>query len=90
MGYSLAFTPSNSPYLGTLERLFLEGLSFGKLQGTLSVSHIAPTIPESVFVVFQLTFAIITPALITGPPGTANPVVPSNIEFTTSIPCCTA
>ena len=66
MGYSLAFTPSNSPYLGTLERLFLEGLSFDKLQGTLSVSHIAPTIPESVFVVFQLTFAIITPALITG------------------------
>jgi Amt family ammonium transporter len=32
----------------------------------LSVSHIAPTIPESVFVMFQMTFAIITPALITG------------------------
>jgi Amt family ammonium transporter len=32
----------------------------------VSVHHLAPTIPESVFVMFQLTFAIITPALITG------------------------
>lgn len=66
VGYSLAFTPSASPYLGTLDRLFLEGMSFDKLTSTLTVSHLAPTIPESVFVVFQLTFAIITPALITG------------------------
>lgn len=66
IGYSLAFTPSSSPYIGTFDRLFLDGMSFDKIQGTLSVSHIAPTIPESVFVVFQLTFAIITPALITG------------------------
>lgn len=66
IGYSLAFTPSSSPYIGTFDRLFLDGMNFDKIQGTLSVSHIAPTIPESVFVVFQLTFAIITPALITG------------------------
>lgn len=66
VGYSLAFTPSASPYWGGFERLFLDGMSFDKLNSTLTVSHLAPTIPESVFVVFQLTFAIITPALITG------------------------
>ena len=32
----------------------------------LTVSHLAPTIPESVYAMFQLTFAIITPALIAG------------------------
>jgi len=41
-------------------------LSYVKATGSLSVSHLAPTIPESVYVMFQLTFAIITPALITG------------------------
>nr|WP_275656202.1 ammonium transporter [Agitococcus lubricus] len=66
IGYSLAFTPGSTPYLGGLDRMFLEGLSFDKVEGTLSVSHVAPTIPESVLVMFQLTFAIITPALITG------------------------
>lgn len=64
-GYSLAFTPNNL-YIGGFDRILLEGLSFLKDDGQLSVSHIAPTIPESVFVMFQLTFAIITPALITG------------------------
>jgi len=33
---------------------------------TLTVSHLAPTIPETVYFVYQMTFAIITPALITG------------------------
>ena len=64
-GYSLAFTPG-SPFLGGTERLLLNGLGYFKSSGQLSVSPIAPTIPESVFVMFQLTFAIITPALITG------------------------
>ncbi len=63
--YSLAFTPG-SPFLGSLDRAFLMGLSFDKDAGMLTVSHLATTIPESVFVMFQLTFAIITPALITG------------------------
>lgn len=66
IGYSLAFTPSESPYIGSLSRVFLDGMSFDKVQGLISVSHVAPTIPESVLVMFQLTFAIITPALITG------------------------
>jgi Amt family ammonium transporter len=65
IGYSLAFTPG-SPYLGGIDHAFLSGLTYIKETGQVSVSHIAPTIPESVFVMFQLTFAIITPALITG------------------------
>jgi len=65
VGYSLAFTPG-SPFLGSLDRLMLMGLTFDKEAAMLTVSHLAPSIPESVFVMFQLTFAIITPALITG------------------------
>jgi Amt family ammonium transporter len=55
-GYSMAFT-GESPFIGGLDRLFLDGIEKTTLSGT---------IPESVFVVFQMTFAIITPALITG------------------------
>ncbi|MDI1308602.1 MAG: ammonium transporter [Methylotenera sp.] len=65
IGYSLAFTPG-TPYLGSLDRLMLSGISYIKATSQLSVSHLAPTIPESVFVMFQMTFAIITPALIVG------------------------
>lgn len=65
IGYSLAFTPG-SPYIGSLDRVLLNGMDFFKETGKLTVSEIAPTIPESVFVMFQMTFAIITPALITG------------------------
>ncbi len=65
VGYSLAFTPGSAA-LGSLDRVLLSGLEYIKETGQLTVSHIAPTIPESVFVMFQLTFAIITPALITG------------------------
>ena len=65
VGYSLAFTPGSAA-LGGLDRVLLSGLEYIKETGQLTVSHIAPTIPESVFVMFQLTFAIITPALITG------------------------
>ena len=64
-GYSLAFTPGSSPYLGGFDRLFLNGMFF--VNGSkVAVSHLAQTIPESVFMMFQMTFAIITPALITG------------------------
>lgn len=65
-GYSLAFTPG-SGFLGGFSRLFLSGMAYVKGDTTmLTVSHLAPSIPESVFMMFQLTFAIITPALITG------------------------
>jgi Amt family ammonium transporter len=65
IGYSIAFTPG-TPWFGSLDRVLLLGMDYFKETSQLSVSHIAPTIPESVFVMFQLTFAIITPALITG------------------------
>ena len=65
VGYSLVFTPA-TPYLGSLDRIMLHGMSFLKEAGQLTVHHVAPTIPESVFMMFQMTFAIITPALITG------------------------
>jgi Amt family ammonium transporter len=65
IGYSLAFTPG-SPFIGSLDRVLLNGMDFMKEAGKVSVSEIAPTIPESVFMMFQMTFAIITPALITG------------------------
>lgn len=65
IGYSLAFTPG-SPYVGSLDRILLNGLEFLNEGGKLTVSEVAPTIPESVFVMFQMTFAIITAALITG------------------------
>lgn len=65
IGYSLAFTPG-SPYIGGLDRVLLSGLEFLKDSNKLTVSEIAPTIPESVFIMFQMTFAIITAALITG------------------------
>ncbi|MFT5532986.1 MAG: Amt family ammonium transporter [Candidatus Paceibacteria bacterium] len=65
IGYSLALTPG-SMYLGGLDRVMLDGMVFLKEAGKISVSPLATTIPESVFVMFQMTFAIITPALITG------------------------
>ena len=66
VGYSLAFTPGYNSLLGSLDQFMLKGLSYIKSTSQLSVSHLAPTIPESVFIMFQMTFAIITPALIVG------------------------
>ncbi|HEY8624104.1 MAG TPA: ammonium transporter [Casimicrobiaceae bacterium] len=64
-GYSLAFMPGGS-FIGSLDRLFLNGMLFQKEAAKLTVSHLGVTIPESVYVMFQATFAIITPALIAG------------------------
>jgi ammonium transporter, Amt family len=64
-GYSLAFMPG-SEYIGSLDRLFLSGMGYWKDLNEVTVSHLATTIPESVYMMFQMTFAIITPALITG------------------------
>jgi Amt family ammonium transporter len=65
VGYTLAFTPGNG-LVGGFSRFFLHGMVFENEAAKLSVSHLAPTIPESVYVMFQMTFAIITPALVTG------------------------
>jgi Amt family ammonium transporter len=59
IGYSWAFT-DGGPYLGGNSRLLLMGM------GSDVVSPLAATIPESVYMAFQMTFAIITPALICG------------------------
>ena len=55
-GYSLAFTEGNS-FIGDLSKVFLDGVTKESLSGT---------IPEPLFFMFQLTFAVITPALMVG------------------------
>jgi Amt family ammonium transporter len=65
IGYSWAFTPGTA-YLGGSSRALMNGMVFMHDAGKLTVSHIALTIPETVYAMFQLTFAIITPALIAG------------------------
>src|SRR5215813_3462213 len=59
VSYSLAFTEGN-PYFGGFSRVLLDGMTID------SVNELAKTIPESVYMCFQMTFAIITPALICG------------------------
>ena len=56
VGYSLAFSGSGA-YFGDLSKAMLNGVSFNALSGT---------IPESLFVIFQMTFAIITVAILSG------------------------
>ena len=63
VGYSLAFTDgSMNAYLGSFDKLLLAGVG----TATVTVNALAATIPETVFITFQMTFAIITPALIAG------------------------
>jgi Amt family ammonium transporter len=69
VGYSIAFTPGppgTTRYLGGFGRVFMHGVVYMHDAMTLSVSHLGTTIPETVYAMFQLTFAIITPALICG------------------------
>ncbi len=61
-GYSLAFTAGN-PFIGSLDKMFLAGVTDATAAATFSKDTY---IPEYLFVVFQLTFAAITPALIIG------------------------
>ncbi len=69
IGYSLAFTNGN-PYIGDFSRVFLNGMAanwdkvFTLAAGTDAATP--TTIPESVYMMYQMTFAIITPALIAG------------------------
>jgi Amt family ammonium transporter len=65
VGYSLAFTPNNS-LIGNSSRMGFSGMEYLKEAGKVMVSHIAPNIPESVYAMYQLTFAIITAALVVG------------------------
>jgi Amt family ammonium transporter len=63
--YSLAFR-AGSPYIGGLDRAFLQGILSDISKGIGNPNPLALTIPETVYICFQLTFAIITPALIAG------------------------
>jgi Amt family ammonium transporter len=64
IGYSVAFTPNANPslnnWIGSFNYFLLGPM------GLNATSSLAPTIPESVYMFFQMTFAIITPALIAG------------------------
>jgi Amt family ammonium transporter len=66
VGYSLAFTPGSGPYIGGLKHAFMNGVVYMHDDMKVSVSHLGLTIPETVYAMFQATFAIITPALICG------------------------
>ena len=59
VGYSLAFH-GDGALIGDLDRVFLYGM------GMDAISPLAPTIPESLFMLYQMTFAIITVALVAG------------------------
>ncbi|MBV9458550.1 MAG: ammonium transporter [Bradyrhizobium sp.] len=58
-GYSLSFV-GDGPWLGNLDRAFLAGMAMD------SVNPAAKTIPEALFMLYQMTFAIITVALVAG------------------------
>jgi Amt family ammonium transporter len=58
-GYSLAFV-GDGPWIGSLDRWFLAGMTMD------SVNPAAKTIPEVLFMLYQMTFAIITVALVAG------------------------
>jgi Amt family ammonium transporter len=64
IGYSLAFTTNDNEsanrFIGSFKYLLLAPM------GLNATNALAPTIPESVYMTFQMTFAIITPALIAG------------------------
>jgi len=63
--YSMAFT-AGSPYVGGLSRAFLQGILSDIATGIGNPNPLAATIPETVYICFQMTFAIITPALVAG------------------------
>ncbi len=75
-GYSIAFTTGNA-YMGDFSRILLNGIAdhivkgndsqaFVLASGIKDVPDMGTTIPETVYMMFQMTFAIITPALIAG------------------------
>jgi Amt family ammonium transporter len=75
-GYSIAFTTGNA-FMGDFSRIMLRGIAdhivkgndsqaFVLASGVKDVADMATTIPETVYMMFQMTFAIITPALIAG------------------------
>jgi len=62
-GYSIAFTQGSTPFFGGFDRVFLSGMTPDSVAATFSKGVY---IPEYIYMCFQLTFAVITPALIVG------------------------
>src|SRR5205814_9506427 len=60
VGYSLSFTGAERSFIGTFERLFLRDI------GMETSSPLAKTIPEMLFMIYQMTFAVITVAPVAG------------------------
>src|SRR5215469_9702592 len=65
VNYSTAFR-AGTPFIGGLDRAFLQNILSDIAKGIGNPNPLAPTIPETVYMCFQMTFAIITPALIAG------------------------
>jgi ammonium transporter, Amt family len=65
LNYSTAFR-AGTPFIGGLDRAFLQNILSDISKGIGNPNSLAPTIPETVYMCFQMTFAIITPALIAG------------------------
>ncbi|HUL56794.1 MAG TPA: ammonia channel protein, partial [Usitatibacter sp.] len=65
LNYSTAFR-AGSAFIGGLDRAFLQGILSDISKGIGTPNPLAVTIPETVYMCFQMTFAIITPALIAG------------------------
>ena len=65
IGYSLAFTEGNA-FIGGLDRLFLNGIGVDVVNQTATIAPNASSIPETVFMFFQMTFAVISVAIISG------------------------
>ena len=77
-GYSFAFGGSESPFFGGFAKMFLSGVTKDSTAATFSQGVV---IPEYIFVMFQMTFAAITPALIIG-------AFAERIKFSASILFC--
>ncbi len=77
-GYSFAFGGSESPFFGGFAKIFLSGVTKDSTAATFSQGVV---IPEFIFVMFQMTFAAITPALIIG-------AFAERIKFSASILFC--
>ncbi|MET0171523.1 ammonium transporter [Agrobacterium vaccinii] len=77
-GYSFAFGGSESPFFGGFAKMFLSGVTKDSTAATFSQGVV---IPEFIFVMFQMTFAAITPALIIG-------AFAERIKFSASILFC--
>ena len=77
-GYSFAFGGSESPFFGGFAKMFLSGVTKDSTAATFSQGVV---IPEYIFVMFQMTFATLTPALIIG-------AFAERIKFSASILFC--